>query len=119
MPWLVLDHLGVGLIEFVGILFLLFVAPSLVGAVAGTWIMWGKDRSLFLGFLMGFAIGAGGTAISVALATQTDLLETYAVGMALAVAALVAIARYLPKGKLYLLPGPIAPPKPDRSNPHQ
>ena len=119
MPWLVLDHLGVGLIEFVGILFLFFVAPSLVGAVAGTWIMWGKERSLFLGSLMGFAIGAAGTAIGWGLVVLVSHLAPYFVGLTLEVAALIAIAKHLPNGEPDTYLRPTAPPKPDRTDPHQ
>lgn len=97
MPWLVLDTLGVDSARFIGGLFLVFVAPSVIGAVAGTWILGRKQRNPFLGPLLGFAIGAGGTAIGWGLAVLSDHLDLYFVGLTLGVAALFAIARYLPK----------------------
>ena len=97
MPWLALNGFGVHPITFFGILFLVFVAPSLIGAIAGMWIMWGKQRSLFLGLLMGFAVGAGATALGWGLAVLNDLWELHFVGLSLGVAALFAIARYLPE----------------------
>ncbi|MDE2893395.1 MAG: hypothetical protein OXN86_12950 [Chloroflexota bacterium] len=96
MPWLVLDTLGVDSAAFIGGLFLIFVAPSIIGAIAGTWILWGKQRSLFLGLLLGFAIGAGGTAVGWGLVVLSDNLAPYFVGLTLAIAALCAVAKYLP-----------------------
>ena len=96
MSWLVLDTLGVDSAGFVGGLFLIFVAPSIIGAIAGMWIMSGKQRSLFLGLLMGFAVGAGATALGWGLVVLNDLWELHFVGLSLGVAALFAIARYLP-----------------------
>lgn len=98
MQWLVLDSLGVDPVAFFGVLFLVWVAPSIVGGIVGTGIMFWKDRSLFLGFLIGFTIGAGGTAIGWGLAVLSDHLAPYFVGLTLEVAALIAIAKYLPEG---------------------
>lgn len=97
MPWLVLDTLGVDSAAFIGGLFLIFVAPSIIGALSGTWILWAKERSLFLGLLLGFAIGAGGTALGWGLVVLSDRWELHFVGLTLAVVALFAVAKYLPE----------------------
>ncbi len=115
MPWLVMDHYE----PFIALLFFVLVGPSLVGAIAGTWIMWGKDRSLLLGFLMGFTIASAGSAFGWLAVVMVDHLAPLFVGLALAVVVLFAIAKYLPDGEPDTFPRPTAPPKPDRSNLHQ